>query len=817
MHRPHLRRLGRLALGRLGRLARPLLAALVLACSSDSERAAEHLARAEEVIQEGNMREALIELRAALKLDPQNAKINFQIGELLASRGEIEDAIFYFGEAARLDPDHLEAAISQAMLLRFDEPEQAREIVEGVVERAPRSPLGHMGRAHLLLVAGDAEAALVPALTATELEPENAEAANTLGLVHQARIKARQARDEPVPDAIFEASLAAFDQAHAHRRPQGRWLETSSKGLVYAAWEGHAEQAAATYKLAIEEALEHAPGGSKRSAMVRARAYARQVGDLEFERWIAARLVEHFPGDRRHWALLADVENRAGGSVEEVFERLIAERPQDPAGHQSLASLLVDQGKRDEAIAYLIARADEGVDPPAMLSSAARVAFQQRDAEKLGELVVRLRTRHANQPATIVAGAQLAMLEGRHEDAIAELERMKDRFGEYQDALQLLADASVLAGEPERALESLERLGEANPNFNETLERQRLRAATAAGRCQEAFLSLARLRRHKHTIPIRRQVDLANCFYQEGDQERGILLLRKALRPQPTLGPALVFAQREGARHANEARAYLGAVGDHPLALEQVAALEMRAGRHDQAVAVLDRAIAAAPAPRLRLARGQARLMAGDTTGAMDDALAAYEANPELDGPLVLATFIDRASGDVAPAAKRLEAADERSELTPKRRSLLAELYVQLDRFAEAREQYDLLLAAGTSDPLAKANLAYVLARLGEDLERATTLAEEAVQALRDDPEVADVLGFVYLKRGMHAAALQQFDFASELTGKSSERAPEVHYHRGLALKELGRTDDAVAAFRRALELDAAHEGASQELAAISS
>ena len=83
-----------------------LLALLVLCACSDSET---HLARAETYKAEGKYKEALIELRSALKLDPQSAETNFQIAWTLLHLNRPVGAVFFFRETQRLDPSRTDA------------------------------------------------------------------------------------------------------------------------------------------------------------------------------------------------------------------------------------------------------------------------------------------------------------------------------------------------------------------------------------------------------------------------------------------------------------------------------------------------------------------------------------------------------------------------------------------------------------------------------------------------------------------------------------------------------------------------------------
>ena len=97
-----------------------LAATLVWACASPEERFAEHLERGEQNIEEDKPREALIEFRNALKIQPKNADINERIGDLLRDQRAFADATFFYREAYRLDPDRVDIAMQEARLLRLD-------------------------------------------------------------------------------------------------------------------------------------------------------------------------------------------------------------------------------------------------------------------------------------------------------------------------------------------------------------------------------------------------------------------------------------------------------------------------------------------------------------------------------------------------------------------------------------------------------------------------------------------------------------------------------------------------------------------------
>ena len=90
-------------------------------------------------------------------------------------------------------------------------------------------------------------------------------------------------------------------------------------------------------------------------------------------------------------------------------------------------------------------------------------------------------------------------------------------------------------------------------------------------------------------------------------------------------------------------------------------------------------------------------------------------------------------------------------------------------------------------------------------------LAKEAQRGLTDSPATADTVGFVYYRKGLYAAALQQFRYAIELgraDGGGAVDEPGVHYHMGLTLYAMGRNEKAAQSLRKSLDIDADFSGA---------
>ena len=84
------------------------LAASALSCTSDEERFQEHMDKAEVYRQQEQVREAALELRQALKLQPQSALVNERLANLYRESRQFENAVFFYREAQTLDPQRVD-------------------------------------------------------------------------------------------------------------------------------------------------------------------------------------------------------------------------------------------------------------------------------------------------------------------------------------------------------------------------------------------------------------------------------------------------------------------------------------------------------------------------------------------------------------------------------------------------------------------------------------------------------------------------------------------------------------------------------------
>jgi tetratricopeptide (TPR) repeat protein len=794
------------------------LAGALLACASDAERRDRHLREAEAYLAAGKAEEALLELRSALRLEPTSAEINFRIAELLRASQRVAEALFFYGETRRLDPQHVPAALAEAELLMFDRPDQARELIDGVIGREPENAAAFVTRSKLLAVEEDLGGALQAAQRAIELAPEDPAVYQQLGKVHQAEIRQAQLLGQAPDDAQFEAALAAFARSEELLPETGRWLLHSERASLLAARPGHTDEAERTFREAIELARASRLEIAVPSVLSAAAGFARAVGRRDFLRWCLELLLERSPENLATWEILAQLEEESGGSPDAVFQRMLEARSDVPEAHLLYARYLVAHERIPEARAHLEAQADAGVDPPILLSGLANMLHTESRHDESASVVERLEREYPDHVRTVIARAQRDTYQGRHAEAAEALRAVVGRV-EDPAALHLLAVAEYRLGNRSAAIAAVDRALEASANaFPVNVVRLKLQFQVELGDCTGALRTISSMIRAEQRLTTLEQVWQATCLYETNRIAVARKVLDLLLKRKPLPAPvALEFERREGERDPKRAREILErGLRDHPNhpgLTVRVAQLDAAAGKPAAALERLNRAIGARiVTPEVVLERARVLASMGQLEAAQRDALQAFQLAPGLEGASVLLTQIYRAQGREAEAIRSFEEALAAGALRPPARFLLAELHLSQGNEERARELLDTIVKERSDLPQAKNDLAYVLAKRGEDLDRALVLAEEAVRGLAGVPEATDTLGFVYLKRGLHEPALAKFREALELAEERGRSHSIYHYHAGLALQALGREEEAAAAFERALALDAGFEDARRAL-----
>jgi Flp pilus assembly protein TadD len=144
-----------------------------------------------------------------------------------------------------------------------------------------------------------------------------------------------------------------------------------------------------------------------------------------------------------------------------------------------------------------------------------------------------------------------------------------------------------------------------------------------------------------------------------------------------------------------------------------------------------------------------------------------------------------RRKGDLNEAIDTFKKA---SQAAPNDATPLLQLGLLMDgtgRREQSKPIYESILRI-EQDPKRRAialnNLAYIKAEEGTDLDAALSMAQQAVQAMPDSEDIADTLGWVYIKKNLSVEAIRIF---KGLVDKRPEN-PMYRMHYGMALIQTG-------------------------------
>jgi tetratricopeptide (TPR) repeat protein len=140
-------------------------------------------------------------------------------------------------------------------------------------------------------------------------------------------------------------------------------------------------------------------------------------------------------------------------------------------------------------------------------------------------------------------------------------------------------------------------------------------------------------------------------------------------------------------------------------------------------------------------------------------------------------------------------------ELQPKSAPLVTmvgNLYLEKGELETARKYYAHALEVDSNFPIANANMAWVDAEEGKNLDVALGMAQKATAMLPDVPAVSDTLGWVMYKKGNYSGAIPLLTACVE---KSPDSA-QFHYHLGLALLAAGQKAPGQGHLQAALQMN---------------
>jgi tetratricopeptide (TPR) repeat protein len=128
-------------------------------------------------------------------------------------------------------------------------------------------------------------------------------------------------------------------------------------------------------------------------------------------------------------------------------------------------------------------------------------------------------------------------------------------------------------------------------------------------------------------------------------------------------------------------------------------------------------------------------------------------------------------------------------------------MYESQNNWDQAKAMYQQALNIEPDNPLASNNLAYVMLQQGGNVDVALAMAQTARRGMPDSPSAADTLGWAYFHKAVYQSAIDMFQESLRLNEKKGGADdPMVHYHLGLAYQKANQPALARQQLERALK-----------------
>ena len=219
--------------------------------------------------------------------------------------------------------------------------------------------------------------------------------------------------------------------------------------------------------------------------------------------------------------------------------------------------------------------------------------------------------------------------------------------------------------------------------------------------------------------------------------------------------------------------------------------------RMPDAIKEMQRAVAADPSRRdLKLALANLQVRSEKYDEAIQIYTELLQSEPKSADLLFKIAETYRRKGDLNQAINQFRLC---SQNAPGDTNCLLQLGLLMDgtgRRDQAQPIYEQILKIQPDNSVALNNLAFMKAEQGLDLDTALQMAQRARQKVPNSPDIADTLGWIYIKKNLSEDAVRVF---KDLVIQEPAN-PAYHYHFGMALLQKGDKPSAKSEFEKALK-----------------
>ncbi|HYE64710.1 MAG TPA: tetratricopeptide repeat protein [Pyrinomonadaceae bacterium] len=763
-----------------------VVALLMTGCSNPEKAKAEHLSRGEAFLKEKKFQEASIEFRNALQIDDRLAAAHWGLAQAYEGLERFLEAFEEMKRTIELDANNLEARVRLGNYYLASPNATAEMIAEAerlakdVVQIDPDHIEGHILMSNVFFRQNNPDQALAEMNRAIEINPQRVETHLSLARLYESL------RDAGKAEEAYRRALSINNASSLAHAEYGKFLSRTNRP----------EMAEAEFKKAVE-----VDPSNRDARLVLASFYLlnKQMDQAEEAYKAVAELDKDRPEGR---AILADFYSTVGRHDDaiKIYQEIASKTPDYTRARYRLGEIMLQRGDLNGASLQIDELTKKNDRDAQALLLRARLNLQKGEPKEAIADLTEVLKQNPNDRAGLYYMAQANFTAGQIEQArtfAGELERFYPNMAEAVLPAKLMqVQISLAANDPKTAQrlanELIDRLAKTSPGGQMTpqlLSELRSKALTARG---TAHLMQNDARSARQDLEAARDLEpnapssysnLAAVSLKENKLDEAIALYDRALAIDKTNFDALSGLINNVYNRQNRTDQAHARV-DQALG-EQSSSKEVRASLHylkAQIYGYERNAQGAEAELRRALEISEGRYLPAYS------ALGALYANTNQQ---------ERA---IAEFRKILEhKPDDVASYT-----LIGMLESSRENHDAAAESYRKAIELDQNAAIAANNLAWIYATVegkGYNLDEAVRLAQGVVQRFPDNPSFIDTLGWVYYKKGLYAAAVEQLQRAVNKANAAGGDSATYRYHLAMALAASGDRSKARQELEQALRL----------------
>ena len=745
-----------------------LSAAIFLAGCTDPQKAkAQHLTQGETYLKDSKFQEATLEFRNAIQIDDNSAPAHWGLARAYEGLERYPEMLEELRKTIAKDQNNLDARIKLGNYYlagsrgRADVIGEAERLAKEVLAKDPKNIEGHILMGSVLFQQNQKDKAFEELNNAVQLDPNRVESYLSLAKFQIAN-KAPEKAEE-----LYKKAISINSNSPLAYTEYGKFLTQSNRPA----------EAEAMLRKGVEVGPTDRPA---RFVLASYYLVTRQFDKAE-EQYKALAALD--PGKPESQVVLADfyaATNRVDDAVR-IYQEILSKAPDYLQGRYRLGEILLAKGDTQGASKQIeeVLKKDQH-DRQALLLRA-RVRAQSGQADGLKNAIADLNdvlTQEPNSRPALYYLAQYNFNLGLMDQARGFAAELEKNYPDYLPAKLMQTQLALASGDQKgtntQATDLLARLDKAAPDSNNSAQLLReLREKTL-------------LTRGTAQLQLRNNAEARKDFEAARDTNPNDPVVYNSL--------ALVsLSENKAADAVNLFETALKVDGTNFDALNGLLTLYSRTKELDKAHARIDQSLASFPNnASLHYLKAQAYGFQHDVQNAEAELRKALELDSNyLPAYSALgALYINTKQEDRAIAEYQKVIALRPENPTPY--TLIGILQDQRKNYDAAIDNYKKALEKDPNTIIAANNLAWLYAVTGKgNLDEAMKLAQGVVQK---NPNVAgfiDTLGWVYYKKNLHTAAVEQLQKAvslNEAQARTSNIPPSAsyHYHLGMALKGKG-------------------------------